>query len=59
MPEQNLEGFGSLEGVARAEGEMVAGLATSGTAIINADDSYAPLWRELTSATAARSCRRH
>jgi UDP-N-acetylmuramoyl-tripeptide--D-alanyl-D-alanine ligase len=47
---EHLEGFGSLEGVARAEGEMVAGLAASGTAIINADDNYAPLWRELTPA---------
>ena len=27
---EHLEGFGSLEGVARAEGEMVAGLAPSG-----------------------------
>jgi UDP-N-acetylmuramoyl-tripeptide--D-alanyl-D-alanine ligase len=47
---EHLEGFGSLEGVARAEGEMVAGLGASGTAIINADDEYATLWRELTSA---------
>ena len=47
---EHLEGFGSLEGVARAEGEMVAGLEASGTAIINADDAYAPLWRELTRA---------
>ncbi len=47
---EHLEGFGSLEGVARAEGEMVAGLEPGGTAIINADDAYAPLWRELTRA---------
>jgi UDP-N-acetylmuramoyl-tripeptide--D-alanyl-D-alanine ligase len=47
---EHLEGFGSLERVARAEGEMVAGLEASGTAIINADDAYAPLWRELTRA---------
>ncbi len=47
---EHLEGFGSLEGVAQAEGEMVAGLEASGTAIINADDTYAPMWRELTRA---------
>jgi UDP-N-acetylmuramoyl-tripeptide--D-alanyl-D-alanine ligase len=47
---EHLEGFKTLEGVARAEGEMVAGLEPSGTAVINADDTYAPLWRELTRA---------
>ena len=47
---EHLEGFGSLEGVARAEGEMVAGLSASGTAIINADDEFAALWRSLTPA---------
>jgi UDP-N-acetylmuramoyl-tripeptide--D-alanyl-D-alanine ligase len=47
---EHLEGFGSLEGVARAEGEMVAGLPPTGTAIINADDEFAALWRGLTRA---------
>ena len=47
---EHLEGFGSIEGVARAEGEMVAGLAPSATAIINADDTYADLWRGMTRA---------
>jgi UDP-N-acetylmuramoyl-tripeptide--D-alanyl-D-alanine ligase len=47
---EHLEGFGSLEGAARAEGEMVAGLPDSGTAIINADDTYASLWRASTAA---------
>ncbi len=47
---EHLEGFGNLEGVARAEGEMVAGLAADGVAVINADDEYAPLWRSLTRA---------
>jgi UDP-N-acetylmuramoyl-tripeptide--D-alanyl-D-alanine ligase len=47
---EHLEGFGSLEGAARAEGEMVAGLPASGTAVINADDAYASLWRTSTSA---------
>jgi UDP-N-acetylmuramoyl-tripeptide--D-alanyl-D-alanine ligase len=47
---EHLEGFGSLEGVARAEGEMVAGLAAAATAVINADDEFAQLWRGLTRA---------
>jgi UDP-N-acetylmuramoyl-tripeptide--D-alanyl-D-alanine ligase len=44
---EHLEGFGSLEGVARAEGELFAELGAAGTAVINADDAFAPLWREL------------
>jgi UDP-N-acetylmuramoyl-tripeptide--D-alanyl-D-alanine ligase len=48
---EHLEGFGDLDGVARAEGEMVAGLAPAGVAVINADDPYAALWRGMTRAT--------
>jgi UDP-N-acetylmuramoyl-tripeptide--D-alanyl-D-alanine ligase len=44
---EHLEGFGSLEGVARAEGEMVAGLDATATAVLNADDEFASLWREM------------
>ena len=47
---EHLEGFGSIEGVARAEGEMVAGLKPDATAVINADDEFADLWRNLTAA---------
>ena len=47
---EHLEGFGSLEGAARAEGEMVAGLAPSATAVINADDEFAGMWRAMTRA---------
>ena len=43
----HLEGFGSREGVAQAKGEMFEALGTDGTAIINADDAYAPLWTKL------------
>jgi UDP-N-acetylmuramoyl-tripeptide--D-alanyl-D-alanine ligase len=43
----HLEGFGSVAGVARAKGEIFVGLRDTGTAIINADDEYAPLWRTL------------
>lgn len=43
----HLEGFGSLEGVARAKGELFRGLHPSATAIINADDQYAALLTEF------------
>jgi UDP-N-acetylmuramoyl-tripeptide--D-alanyl-D-alanine ligase len=43
----HLQGLGSVEGVARAKGEIFAGLASGGTAVINADDAYAALWRTL------------
>lgn len=42
----HLEGFGSLAGVAQAKGEMFEALAESDTAIVNADDQYADVWRE-------------
>jgi UDP-N-acetylmuramoyl-tripeptide--D-alanyl-D-alanine ligase len=44
---EHLEGLGSLEGVARAEGEMYSALSRDGTAVINADDRFSPLWRDL------------
>jgi UDP-N-acetylmuramoyl-tripeptide--D-alanyl-D-alanine ligase len=43
----HLEGFGSVEGVARAKGEIVTGLQVDGTAVLNADDPYIGLWRTL------------
>lgn len=43
----HLEGFGSLDGVAHAKGEIFTGLNMNGTAVINADDVYAPLWKSL------------
>jgi UDP-N-acetylmuramoyl-tripeptide--D-alanyl-D-alanine ligase len=43
----HLEGFGSIEGVAHAKGELFQGLAPGATAVINADDVYAPLWHEF------------
>jgi UDP-N-acetylmuramoyl-tripeptide--D-alanyl-D-alanine ligase len=47
---EHLEGFGDLDGVAKGEGEMVAGLSPEATAIINADDPYAGYWRSVASA---------
>ena len=43
----HLAGFASLEGVARAKGEIYSGLDNNGTAIINADDRYAQLWQSM------------
>jgi len=47
---EHLEGFGSLEAVARAEGEMVATLPSEAIAVINADDEFAVMWRASTRA---------
>ena len=39
--------LGSLQAIAEAKGEILTGCAETGTVILNADDSYAPLWRQL------------
>ncbi|MHB1585706.1 MAG: UDP-N-acetylmuramoyl-tripeptide--D-alanyl-D-alanine ligase [Acidiferrobacteraceae bacterium] len=43
----HLEGVGTLDGVARAKGEIFAGLPPQGIAVINRDDPYCALWRGL------------
>jgi UDP-N-acetylmuramoyl-tripeptide--D-alanyl-D-alanine ligase len=43
----HLAGLGSVRDVARAKGEIFAGLDALGTAVINADDPHADLWRKL------------
>ena len=43
----HLEGFGSVEGVARAKGEMIASLPAHGTAVVNGDGPFQSLWRDL------------
>jgi len=45
----HLEGFGSIEGVARAKAEIFSGLDPAGTAILNADDNYFNFWMDTTS----------
>ena len=40
----HIQGFGSLQGVARAKGEIYAALPTTGTAVVNIDDRFAPDW---------------
>ncbi|MEO8628527.1 MAG: UDP-N-acetylmuramoyl-tripeptide--D-alanyl-D-alanine ligase [Betaproteobacteria bacterium] len=41
--------LGSRDAIAQAKGEIYAGLSDSGIAVINADDDYAQLWRDLNS----------
>lgn len=43
----HLAGLGSVEAVAQAKGEIFSGLPENGIAVINADDEFAPLWKEL------------
>jgi UDP-N-acetylmuramoyl-tripeptide--D-alanyl-D-alanine ligase len=42
----HIENLGSAEAIARAKGEIFEGLKPDGTAVISADDQFAPLWRE-------------
>jgi UDP-N-acetylmuramoyl-tripeptide--D-alanyl-D-alanine ligase len=41
----HLEGLGCVEAVAEAKAEIFNGLEPEGTAVINADDEFAPRWR--------------
>jgi UDP-N-acetylmuramoyl-tripeptide--D-alanyl-D-alanine ligase len=43
----HIEFFDSVEAIARAKGEIFEGLKPGGTAVINADDRHASLWRSL------------
>ncbi len=43
----HLAGFGSMEGVARAKGEIYSNLNMNGVAVVNADDAFAPLWKTM------------
>lgn len=43
----HIEGFGSIEGVAKAKGEIHQGLMPKGTAVINDDDAYSHYWDEI------------
>ncbi len=40
----HLEGFGSIEGVSQAKGEILQGLGRDGIAVLNADDDYFSYW---------------
>ena len=43
----HIGGFGSLDGVAKAKGEIFESLSASATAILNKDDNYYDYWRQL------------
>ncbi len=43
----HIEGFGSLDGTARAKGEIHQGLHQEGVAVINADDAYKDSWNDV------------
>lgn len=40
----HIEGFGSIDGVAKAKGEIIETLVASGVAVINRDDRYFDYW---------------
>jgi UDP-N-acetylmuramoyl-tripeptide--D-alanyl-D-alanine ligase len=46
----HLETMGSIEGVARTKGEILAGLGAEGTAVYPADSPFTTLWRDLAGA---------
>lgn len=46
----HLEGFGSMDGIARAKAEIFGGCVTGATAIINNDDHYADFFAEQAAA---------
>ena len=43
----HVDGFGSVDGIARAKGEIYQNLSKTGTAILNLDDAYSDQWRTL------------
>jgi UDP-N-acetylmuramoyl-tripeptide--D-alanyl-D-alanine ligase len=43
----HLEGFGSIEKVASSKAEIYSGIVDGGTAVINADDTYAGYWQSV------------
>jgi len=43
----HLEGFGSLDGVSQAKGEILQGLGKDGIAVLNTDDDYFSYWASL------------
>ncbi|WP_367606479.1 UDP-N-acetylmuramoyl-tripeptide--D-alanyl-D-alanine ligase [Legionella sp. W05-934-2] len=43
----HIEGFGSIDGVAKAKGEIYSGLKKEGIAVINDDDNYNHFWDDI------------
>lgn len=52
----HLEGFGSLEGVARAKGEIVRGVPADGAFIVPSDSPWLDLWRDAAAARRLVTC---
>lgn len=44
--EAHLEGFGNLQGVARAKGEIIEGVVPDGTVVLNRDDDFFGQWSQ-------------
>jgi len=47
----HIENLGSREAIAAAKGEIFTGLKPGGTAVINADDRFSGLWRDMAGAS--------
>ncbi|MDP2904359.1 MAG: UDP-N-acetylmuramoyl-tripeptide--D-alanyl-D-alanine ligase [Methylovulum sp.] len=43
----HIEGFGSLDGVAKAKGEIIGTLKKDGCAVLNRDDAYFDYWKSV------------
>jgi len=52
---EHLEGFGSIAGAARAEGELFEWLGPQALGVINLDDAYVDIWRQQAKNTSLRS----
>ncbi|MBV1787085.1 UDP-N-acetylmuramoyl-tripeptide--D-alanyl-D-alanine ligase [Marinobacterium sp. D7] len=53
----HLEGFGSLDNIVTAKGEIFEGLADAGVGVVNADDPHAQRWLERLEQLGRRVCR--
>ena len=51
----HLEGMGDLDEVAREKGSIFVGMPANGIAVINGDDKYADMWREMAGAHTVRT----
>ncbi len=43
----HIEGFGSIDGVAKAKGEIIQTLKRDGVAVLNRDDAYFDYWKSI------------
>ena len=50
----HLEGFGDIQNIAKAKGEIYRDLRNNGTAVINIDESHAQVWIKSTNAKVLR-----